>query len=138
MADRRDGERWGSEVGRNKVYPGDLDEVVVELADNPLPQMLYFWDDLKGEQKTALSVLGEVLADASGYASAAELNDFSQANGIGLEMDVSEMERVLDGLFVRDVLERERVGEGQYAYRFRVDLLRLWIRQAHSVWQQAA
>ena len=49
--------------------------------------------------------------------------------------DLSEMESVLDELFVRDVLERERVSEGQYEYRFKVDLLRTWIRQAHSIWQ---
>jgi len=34
-----------------------------------------------------------------------------------------------------EILERERAGEGEYEYRFRVDLFRLWVRQAHSVWQ---
>jgi hypothetical protein len=36
---------------------------------------------------------------------------------------------------VDEVLERERSEESQYEYRFRVDLFRLWVRQAHSVWR---
>lgn len=125
-----------NEAQRNKVYQEDLDYVVRELADNPLPQMVYFWDGLKSEQKIVLSFLGEALDDSDKYASAIELAKFAEEQGIDLEMDVSEIEGILDNLFVRDVLERERAVEGKYEYRFRVDLLRVWIRQAHSVWQR--
>jgi hypothetical protein len=52
-------------------------------------------------------------------------------------MEIEPWIGVLDELFVREVLERERAGEGQYEYRFRADLFRLWVRQAHSVWQAA-
>jgi len=49
-----------------------------------------------------------------------------------------DMERVLNDLFVNEVLERERAGGGQYEYRFHADLFRLWVRQAHSVWEHGA
>jgi hypothetical protein len=129
-----------NEAQRNRVRQEDVESVAQELADNPLPQMVYFWDGLESEQQGALSLLGEVLEDSSRYASAQMLVKFAQEHNLGLvgafnSTPLPELERVLDELFVRDVLERERAGEGQYEYRFRVDLFRLWVRQAHSVWQ---
>jgi len=117
------------------VRQEDVEAVAQELADNPLPQMIYFWDGLESEQQNALSFLGEVLEGPDRYTSARMLLNFAQEQNLGLELDLSELERVLDELFVREILERERAGEGQYEYRFRVDLFRLWARQAHSVWQ---
>ena len=124
-----------NEVQRNRVRQGDVKAVAQELADNPLPQMLYFWDGLKIEQRSVLSLLGEVLENSSRYASAEMLVNFAQEQKLDLEIEAPEFERVLDELFLREILERERAGEGRYEYRFRVDLFRLWVRQAHSVWQ---
>ena len=115
----------------------DIDAVAQELSDNPLPQMIYFWDDLEKEQQNALSLLGEVLEDSNRYASARMLLDFADEQELKLQLDIASLERMLDDLFVNEVLERERAGEGKYEYRFRVDLFRIWVRQAHSVWQSA-
>ena len=106
-----------------------------ELADNPLPQMIYFWDGLEQEQNDALSLLGEVPEDSNGYASAQTLLNFAQEQNLTVESELSDLERVLNDLFINEMLERERAGEGQYEYRFRADLFRLWVRQAHSVWE---
>jgi hypothetical protein len=125
-----------NEMERNRVRQEDMDVVAEELAGNPLPQMIYFWDGLEQEQKSALSVLGEVLEDSNGYASAQMLVDFVREQNLEIESELSDLERVLNDLFVDEILERERAREGQYEYRFRVDLFRLWGRQAHSVWQQ--
>ena len=124
-----------NEVERNRVRQGDIDAVAQELSDNPLPQMIYFWDGLGQDQQSALSRVGEVLEGFDRYASAQMLVKLAQEQNLGLSLELSDLERILDDLFVREVLERERAGEGQYEYRFRVDLFRLWVRQAHSVWQ---
>ncbi|MFC1713493.1 two-component regulator propeller domain-containing protein [Candidatus Poribacteria bacterium] len=126
-----------NEAERNRVRQEDVDAVAAELADNPLPQMIYFWDGLEQEQNGALSLLGEVLEDSNRYASAQMLVNFVQEQKLELELELSDLERVLNDLFVNEMLERERAGEGQYEYRFRVDLFRLWVRQAHSVWETA-
>jgi hypothetical protein len=98
--------------------------------------MIYFWDGLEQEQKNALSLLGEVLENSDLYASAQTLLKFTLEQNLEQLFQLSDLEKALDNLFVNDVLERERAGEGKYEYRFRVDLFRLWVRQAHSVWQQ--
>ncbi|MFC1716376.1 two-component regulator propeller domain-containing protein [Candidatus Poribacteria bacterium] len=124
-----------NEVERNRVRQEDVDAVAEELANNPLPQMIYFWDGLEQDQNDALSLLGEVLDDSNRYASAQMLVSFVQEQKLELEFGLSDLERVLNDLFVNEMLERERAGEGQYEYRFRADLFRLWVRQAHSVWE---
>jgi ligand-binding sensor domain-containing protein len=124
-----------NEVERNSVRQEDLEAVAQELADNPLPHMIYFWDGLEQRQQNALSLLGDVLEDPIGYASAEMLLEFAQEQNLKIELDTSELRRILDGLLVDEVLERERSEESQYEYRFRVDLFRLWVRQAHSVWR---
>jgi len=126
-----------NEVKRNRVRQEDVDAVAQELADNPLPQMIYFWDDLESDQQSALSLLGEVLEDSNRYASARMLLDFAREQELTFQLELSALERILDDLFMHEVLERERAGEGKYKYRFRVDLFRIWARQAHSVWQSA-
>lgn len=86
-------------------------------------------------QQSVLSLLGEALEDSNRYASARMLLDFGREQNLEMELKLSDLERVLDDLFVNKLLERERGGERQYEYRFRADLFRRWVRQAHSVWQ---
>ena len=127
-----------NESRRNRVRKGDLELVVQELVDNPPPQMLYCWDGLNMEQQNVLSLLGEVLENSSRYASGEMLMNFAQEQKLNFEMEIPNLEGVLDELFVREILERERVGgdgDGIYEYRFHVDLFRLWVRQAHSLWE---
>ncbi|MBC8231848.1 hypothetical protein H8E77_20045, partial [bacterium] len=125
-----------NESRRNRVRKGDMEAVVQELVDNPPPQILYFWDGLNMEQQNVLSLLGEVLENFSRYASAEMLMNFAQEQKLNLEMETPNWEGVLDELFIREILERKQVsGDGIYEYRFRVDLFRLWVRQAHSVWE---
>ena len=97
------------------------------MADNPLPQMIYFWDGLEEEHQGVLSLLGEVLVDANGYASAQTLLKFTQEQNLAAESELPDLERILNHLFINEVLERERAGEGQYEYRFR------WMCQAFCV-----
>ncbi|MDQ1329092.1 MAG: hypothetical protein QG641_2381, partial [Candidatus Poribacteria bacterium] len=123
-------------VQRNRVTQDDINTVSQELAENPLPQMIYFWDGLERNQRIALSLLGEVLGDPIRYASAKAMLGFATEHNLDFEIE-AEMERMLDDLFTHDVLERERVGDGNYEYRFRVDLFRIWIRQSQSIWQSS-
>jgi ligand-binding sensor domain-containing protein/AAA+ ATPase superfamily predicted ATPase len=120
---------------RNRVMQEDIEAVSQELAENPLPQMIYFWDGLDRNQRITLSLLGEVLGDSMRYASAKAMLGFATEHELDFGIELTDMERILDDLFTHDVLERERVGDGNYEYRFRVDLFRIWIRHSQSIWQ---
>ena len=58
----------------------------------------------------ALSYLGEILEDSNRYASAQTLTDFAQEQNLELELELSDLERALNDLFINEVLERERAG----------------------------
>jgi len=121
-----------NEVERNRVAQADIEAVANELANNPLPLMVSFWDNLETNQQNALSLLGEVLQNADQYASAQKLVTLASKKKITLNMDATKLEKIMDELSVKDVLERERVEADQYEYRFRADLLRIWLRRAQS------
>jgi hypothetical protein len=46
-----------NEVRRRTIDAADVSAIVDGIVDNPLPQMIYFWDSLPAEEKLALSLL---------------------------------------------------------------------------------
>ena len=61
-----------NEMGRDRVRQAGVDAVAQKLADNPLPQMIYFWDGLEQDQRNALargsmSIASGQIRSACGY-----------------------------------------------------------------------
>ena len=44
----------------NTVGQEDLDFVISDLVENPLPQMIYFWEELSDAEKISLSLFRSV------------------------------------------------------------------------------
>src|SRR5262249_25338925 len=109
----------------------DLGHVIAEIIDNPLPQMIYSWDALSDDEKLGLSLLGEVLTDGVEYATAAELRASVKANDYPVNLSETTIRLTLEEMVRREMLEKDP----EEAFRFKVDLLRLWIRRSHSIWQ---
>jgi len=120
-----------NEHQQNWVTVADLGRVITDIVDNPLPQMIYAWDALSDDEKLALSLLGEVLADGSAYATAAELRASVQANDYPVNLSENTIRLTLEEMFRRELLEKDSAD----GFRFKIDLLRLWIRRSHSIWQ---
>ena len=121
--------------GRHRAFIVDLDKVVTDLAENPLPQMNYFWDDLDLKEQIAFALLGEVLDSPDSYATVDELMKLTASNNLQIGMTDSEMEQVLTSLFAKEILDSERVSEGRKEYRYKADFFRHWVRREHSIWQ---
>jgi hypothetical protein len=122
-----------NEHERNALGMRDLERVIEEIVDHPLPQMIYFWDALSPDEKVVLSLLAEDL-DAFGEEGWSTAGDLVKLiAGINAPVDLSEntIHLTLEELFRTEILEKNAL-EG---YRFRIDLLRLWIRRSHSIWQ---
>jgi ligand-binding sensor domain-containing protein len=120
-----------NEHRQNWVTASDLGRVITEIVDNPLPQMIYSWDALSDDEKLALSLLGEVLADGNGYATAGELRASVKANDYPVNLSENTIRLTLEEMFRRELLEKDSAD----GFRFKIDLLRLWIRRSHSIWQ---
>jgi len=120
-----------NEVGHNLVTIDDLAAVVVQLIENPLPQMLYFWDSFSFSEKLVLSLLADGLTTTGGEAVDAE-GLLAHAAGLQLpiQQDLQTVQTLLEALFTREVVNKK----GRQ-FQFRIDLLREWIHRDHSPWQ---
>ena len=63
--------------------------IVDGIVDNPLPQMIYFWDSLPAEEKLALSLLAETLSDETSWESADRLLADATSKGVTRHRSVS-------------------------------------------------
>jgi hypothetical protein len=120
-----------NEHRRNWFTVTDLGHVITEIVDNPLPQMIYTWDALSDDEKLGLSLLGEVLSDGIAYATAGELRASVKANDYPVNLSENTIRLTLEEMFRRELLEKDSAD----GFRIKIDLLRLWIRRSHSIWQ---
>src|SRR6185295_18295598 len=120
-----------NEHRQNWVTVADLKQVIAEIVDNPLPQMIYTWDALSDDEKIVLSLAGEILADGMAFATARQLRASVQTNEYPVHLSENTIRLTLEEMFRRELLEKDP-SEG---FRIKIDLLRLWIRRSHSIWQ---
>jgi hypothetical protein len=121
-----------NEHEQNALGSRDLDRVVAEIVDHPLPQMIYSWEALSPDEKVVLSLLAESLAgDGSTWVSAADLAALVDRIDAPVDLSENTIHLTLEELFRSEILEKNAFEE----YRFRIDLLSLWIRRSHSIWQ---
>jgi hypothetical protein len=110
-----------------------LNEIVELVLNNPPPPLNHVWENWSVQEKIAAAGLAHVLTGEEHYASAEVILESMPSElrtGAG---DPVTFRSALDHLCHEDWLERQDRG----AYRFQVDLLRLWIGREHSVWQVA-
>ena len=120
-----------NEHRQNWVTVADLGHVITDIVDNPLPQMIYSWDALSDDEKLALSLLGEVLADGFSFATAGALRASVKTNDYPVNLSENTIRLTLEEMFRRELLDKD----SSDGFRFKIDLLRLWIRRSHSIWQ---
>lgn len=116
---------------KNLLMPRDLLEVVEDIVDNPLPQMIYFWDGLNQDERVTASILAEVLDDGTSFATARELHRAIRKNNYPVSLSQDSIHSTLEELFRTDVLLKN----AEDGYHFRIGLMRVWIKRSHSVWQ---
>jgi hypothetical protein len=123
-----------NEQKRQKVYADDVEQVALEFSNNPPPQIMYFWnEELDGKEKLALVLLGRMLERSDSYATASMVAEYVASREEGISLERTEIERIFDGLCQYELLERERVSEESYEYRYKIDLFRYWVQRHQSI-----
>ncbi len=120
------------EERRNDPVEKDLESIVKDIIDNPLPQMIYSWNSLSGGNKLILSSLGGLLSDPEDWAEASGIHSFFKKNKILLPFKKEQIHILLEEAYHQEFLEKT-----DHKYRFRMDLLRRWIKREHSIWKVA-
>jgi ligand-binding sensor domain-containing protein len=120
-----------NEHEQNWITLADLQHVTADIVDNPLPQMIYTWDALSDDEKLVMSLLADVLVNSHNFATAYDLRTFVKANEYPVNLSETTIRMTLEEMFRRELLDKN-ASEG---FRIKIDLLRLWIRRSHSIWQ---
>ncbi|MGQ9896464.1 MAG: carboxypeptidase regulatory-like domain-containing protein [Acidobacteriota bacterium] len=120
-----------NEQKRHYVVRADVMSIVEEVVNNPLPQMIYFWDVLSDDEKLVLALVADTLMDEQDATSSARLSNRITECNYPMTLSEATIRLTLEELFRQELLEK--YGPDTFAYR--VDLLRHWIRRSHSVWQ---
>jgi hypothetical protein len=117
---------------KNEVEDDDIDFVIQEIINNPMPQMIYFWKELSDGSMISLSVLSKLNVDKFKYSSASEIEKYLKEMHLHQASRFYYIRRELEELYHKDILEKQ---DGKY--RFRIDLFRLWIAQEQEIWKVA-
>jgi ligand-binding sensor domain-containing protein/AAA+ ATPase superfamily predicted ATPase len=120
-----------NEQERHYVLRADVLTIVEEVVNNPLPQMIYFWEALSDDEKLVLALVADTLVDEQDVVSSTRLAARITECSYPMTLSEATIRLTLEELFRRELLEKY----GADAFAYRVDLLRHWIRRSHSVWQ---
>ena len=119
-----------NEHERAQITREHLDQIVNEILENPLPQMIYFWNSLPQSQMLMLSLLAEILEDPETEIKPPEVLKQTKKKKLGLELDIQIVSSILESLF-----HKKYVAKTNNGYSFQIDLMRQWIKRDHSIWR---
>jgi len=119
-----------NETQKTNIESADLEQIVNEILENPLPQMIYFWNSLPPGQMLILSLLAEVIDDPETNLSVAEIIKLIKKKKLGISLDSQLINTVLETLY-----HQKYVSKSGSEYSFQIDLMRQWIQRDHSIWR---
>jgi tetratricopeptide (TPR) repeat protein len=119
-----------NETEKTNIQLEDLNQIVNEILENPLPQMIYFWNSLPQGQMLMLSLLADILEDPHKNITADEIIKQLKKKKLGIALDSHLVNTLLEGLYHQNYVSKTDTG-----YRFQIDLLRQWIKRDHSIWR---
>jgi AAA+ ATPase superfamily predicted ATPase len=119
------------EAERNDPGRTDLESVVKDIIENPLPQMIYSWNSLADWTKFALSSLAGNLESPDVRSDMNGVYHYLKTSKILLPFKRERINVFLEEAYQKEFLDKDE-GNG---YAFRMDLYRRWIRKEHSIWK---
>jgi AAA+ ATPase superfamily predicted ATPase len=119
-----------NEAEKTNIEIEDLNRIVNEILENPLPQMIYFWNSLPQSQMLMLSLLADMLDTPEKKINAAEIIKQTKKKKLGISLDSHLVNTILEGLY-----HQSHVTKTDNGYSFQIDLIRQWIKRDHSIWR---
>ncbi len=114
------------------VTMSDIEVVVKNIIENPLPQMIFAWNSLSDYEKFVLSITAELTKDKAAPVRMDDICEFPEMESIGYTLDSNKLREAAERLFYHDYLKKR--GDGD-KYIFKMDIWRQWVVLMHSIWQ---
>lgn len=110
-----------NEVQRSYLTVTDVGQVLERIVERGEAHFKYIWAESSPEEQIVLRGLTELLINAE-TVNTTDLRDFLSKRG---QLSADQWAKALTNLESRDILTRQNVNS--QLYRFKVDLIRLWI-----------
>ena len=114
---------------QNKVTEEYVDEACGRIVENAPLHLTFLWSEFTTDEKVMVALLAELLADGFAYVSIDEI--ISEQKQYELEYDRATVSMTLARLAGEHLVE---IKAGTEEYRFRMDLIRAWIKYEHPIW----
>lgn len=121
-----------NESAKNTVSTGDIEMVVEEIIENPLPQMIFSWSALGQLEKISLSIIAELTREDPSPVVPEQIVEFAEKEKIGYRLDPNKVRETVERLFYMDFIEKDPGTDG---YTFKMTLWKRWVVRMHSIWQ---
>ena len=110
-----------------------LAKAVQTVLNNPPPPLNHVWEGFSIHEKIAATAMASELYNEVDYIGVEEIQKTLPDELSALVGNRVDLVRALEKLVHEDWVERSEQGK----YRYRIDLLRLWIRREHTIWHLA-
>jgi hypothetical protein len=115
-----------NDAKKNNVTLEEVGYVLDYLLDNPSPHMIYIWQDSTDEQRLILSALSEIIESEEEFISIKRIEE----NLGSTTLDADSIKKALNNLYKKEILDRKKNN-----YKFKIDLLRYWIKTEHPLFR---
>jgi hypothetical protein len=119
------------EEERNDPVVDDLKRVIKDIVANPLPQMIYSWNNLSDWTRLILSALGGLIKKPDDWIDHQQVYQFLLQSKVRLPFKRERINILLEEAYQQEFLEKNE----EEKYRFKIDLFRRWIKKEHSIWK---
>ena len=122
---------WLNENREALVTPGRIDRVVARILEHPPPHLVYMWEEHPLERRLVLASLASLISTPVEFVSWRRVSRVLSSVADGRIRKIGETRtRIL----LEDLRQRRLVDRDQQRYRFKMDLIRIWVAAEHSVW----
>ncbi|MHC9539722.1 MAG: ATP-binding protein [Vulcanimicrobiota bacterium] len=108
-----------------------VEKAIYSLCRHPVPHLIYLWKERSRNEQLILSSLSEFLPDSGTYAPVRELEKLLAEEKIDLSRE--QITSAIGECLKDEFLEHS----GKREYRYKMDFLRHWIKEAHPLWKLA-
>jgi len=112
-------------VKKSFVTVSDIQAVVDEMVETGVSHFKFIFDQADADERKVLIVLSKIL-ETEGTPGVSEAALLKALKAHGVEMDARRLRAALTQLVAKGILEKRQV-PGNPGYRFRVDLVRVWV-----------
>ncbi len=122
---------WLNENREALGTPGRIDRVVARILEHPPPHLVYMWEEHPLERRLVLASLASLISIPVEFVSWRRVSRVLSSVADGRIRKIGETRtRIL----LEDLRQRRLVDRDQQRYRFKMDLIRIWVAAEHSVW----